>query len=681
MKSNLIRPRIKKQTGAALLIAMVVLASMAAFYVLNKMGPASSKLNRQDARVASLAEAKNALIAYAVNYADSNNSEYGFLPCPDTDEAGTNPEEGHQDVGCGVINESMIGRFPYRAVQLAPQKDEANECIWYAVSGSYKNQPQSAMLNDDTNGLFTVFDAQGNLQYGVTPESRVVAIVFAPNTLLPSQSQNRAGGVVNTEQCGGNYTVSNYLEGDGTIDNSVVNGVDAVDSFIRSATGTESLNPAYNDRIAVITQGDIWSAVKRRRDFENTIQNLTASIANCIADYGNAGAGAGAKNLPWPAALDLAGADYRDDVSYADVTAPASLLGRLPENVSNSETQLDNNAGAGGGGTGGVSVAGPPSCNQCKEKYDKYIEELGEELADFRLDVDEANADYQLCLNDASKTQAECDATLAQDLADAQAKYDEELAEIADDEFKEYNDCLLQHSCSSTGGGSASDCSSCQADFDTAVADAVKDRDKDLGSIPGQYTSCIKQADNAAEIAACDEERDEDIADANEDYAEDIAEAEAIYDLCTSVNSCPTAGGSKDIENILNGCLVTEEFKLWQHWKDHYFYVVSGSYAPDSTNVTCTVAGANCVKTNGSRHAGIVFFAGERLQGITRNGPVAGDTDTKNTLANYLEGANVGDVFPNPPDPAGNRTYDAGAGNDYLYCINDTDPMTTGVCP
>jgi len=665
-----------------MLIAMVVLASVAAFYLMGKYGAVSEQHERQDNRVAALAEAKKALIAYAATYIDTHPGEMGFLPCPDTDEGGANPEEGQQDVGaCGNLNTNTIGRLPYRSLDIAPQKDEANECLWYAVSGYYKNAPKTEMLNEDTNGMLQISNAAGAVIYGNNPEDRVVAAVIAPGTNL---NQDRSGGVANTEQCGGNYTVANYLEGDGVIDNSVLNNnPDQADSFIKAGTNSESGAPAFNDLILTITRDEIWNAVKRRRDYRTRMEDLTQKIANCVVAYGNAGS---VKNLPWPSDLDLSATGYRDDTSYADSATPASLLGRLPDLVSNSEAQLDA-SGSGSGGPpdfGGAVPTDPPSCNQCKKDYDKYLEELAEELAEYRLDIAEANTDYQTCLLDPTKTEPECDAELADELADAKKDYNEELDEIAADELADYQACLVKHTCTTVSGGFVADCTGCQSDYDKAIADAIKKRDKELNGIPGQYTSCIKKAKgDPDDIADCEKEREEDIADANEDYAEDVAEAQALLELCSSVNSCPTGGGSKGIEKMISSCLVTPDFELWQHWKDHFFYVVSGDFSPGSSSAVCA---GNCVTVAGTPRAGIVLFSGERQPGVDRNDPIGkdvvgtADTDSRLTIGNYLDGSNAG----NYQDAAGNKTYDW-FGNDYLYCINPNatagDPLSSAECP
>ena len=631
----------KTQRGAAMLIAMVVLASVAAFYLMGKYGAVSEKHVRQDSRVAALSEAKKALIAYAATYIDTHPGETGFLPCPDTDDGGANPEEGHQDVGaCGNINTNSVGRLPYRTLDIGPQKDEANECLWYAISGYYKNAPKTEMLNDDTNGMLQISNAAGTVIYGNNPEDRVVAVLIAPGANL---NQDRSGGVSNTEQCGGNYTAANYLEGNGVIDNSALNNnPDQADSFIKAGTNSESANPPFNDLILTITRDEIWNAVKRRRDYPAILEDLTQKIADCVVQYGNAGT---VKNLPWPSNLDLSATDYRENTSYADTATPASLLGRLPDLVTNSEAQLETIGSSGPPPElDGVTVQAPPDCNQCNKKYDDYIEEMAEELADYRLEVAEANADYQQCLADPDKIESECNADLAEDLADAQADYNEELVEIQNDELADYLDCLNKFSCGTVTATNPKTCADCQTTYEKAVK-----------GVPGEFNSCIKAGKKPE--AECIEDRDKD-----------LEEAKAVLDVCLLASSCPSAGGKKDIDKIISSCLVTPDFELWQHWKDHFFYVVSGDFSPSSSSAVCA---GNCVSVGGVERAGIVLFSGGRQPGSNRNDPVgidvdgSADIDSRLTIGNYLEGVNA----DNYEDAAGNKTYDK-VGNDYLYCIN-----------
>jgi len=665
---------LKKQAGAALLISMVVLMSVAAFYLMGQFGSKPQKHERQENRIASLAAAKKALIAYAVNYIDTDanhQGRLGFLPCPDVDENGLNPDEGQQDVGCGLQNESVIGRFPYRALDTAVLKDDSNECLWYAVSGYYKNSPKTEMLNEDTNGMFEVYDAAGNKIYGTNPQDRIVAIVFAPQRLL--NNQNRAGGVANTEQCGGNYTVTEYLDDSAVLNDSGVaisnndlGAADAVDDYVRAGTATDILNTPFNDQIIVITRDEIWDAVKRRRNYLPLLENLTQSIAQCLVNYGNLGV---ARNLPWPADTDLGGSDYREDASYIDVTAPVSLLGRLPDSVVKSEAALAVTfpPGPPAGIPPGPPPGGPPgggtACeNACQVTYDNAVAdavvERDKEIAEAR------GEDYDECLA-LGTPRPDCNAERQAKIAEANAEYDVEVSEAQID----YAQCVQ-----ACGGGGGGVCGDCQALYDALVAEAVADRAEEIAEARGSdYQECLNDGNRRS---FCNQQRGDDIADANADYNQDLVDAQADLDQCQADTSSCSGGGSgeKGINEILTGCLVPADFTLWQNWKDHFYYVVSGDYAPDSAVTSCNT---NCVSVNGTNQAGIVLFAGERQPGINRNDPVAGDADSKAPIGNYLEGNNSA----NYQDANGNGAYTPAGGNDYLYCISDSDPLAVGACP
>ena len=120
------------------------------------------------------------------------------------------------------------------------------------------------------------------------------------------------------------------------------------------------------------------------------------------------------------------------------------------------------------------------------------------------------------------------------------------------------------------------------------------------------------------------------------------------------------------------------ERRLWQNWKDHFFYAVAGDYVASPANLPTPAVGActNCLTANAAAtpYAAIVLFSGERVAGQTRTvGP--NDADTKQTITNYLEGNNAN----NFPDAAGNGDYQTGTINDIAYCINED--MSVIPCP
>jgi hypothetical protein len=118
----------------------------------------------------------------------------------------------------------------------------------------------------------------------------------------------------------------------------------------------------------------------------------------------------------------------------------------------------------------------------------------------------------------------------------------------------------------------------------------------------------------------------------------------------------------------------SEYYTLWKNWKDHFFYAVSAYYAPTSAGIgtapNCT--GGDCITVGGVKYAAAVIFSNSRTGSQIRNAPLAGATDSKNMLTNYLEVAN--------PAGTGKGDYTPTA-NDLVYCIQDADPLTVVSCP
>ncbi len=107
----------------------------------------------------------------------------------------------------------------------------------------------------------------------------------------------------------------------------------------------------------------------------------------------------------------------------------------------------------------------------------------------------------------------------------------------------------------------------------------------------------------------------------------------------------------------------------WSNWKDHLFYAVAESYAPDAPVPSTCV---DCFTVNGGgQAAAIVLFAGPRLgaQGQLRNAPPL-DTDTKDDATNYLEAENAANMLYT----GGTADFRSGAAaadfNDRLFCID-----------
>lgn len=311
------------QRGAALMIMLIIVVLGLVTALLSSLSPSSLKSARQATTAAALAQAKDALIGDAITFGDTHSAVHGYLLCPDN--AGGNPE-GSAEGSCGSKDVSVIGRLPWRTLGLSTQRDGDGECLWYAVSGTYKNNPKTDLMNWDNNGQFEIVNASG-----VVVASNVVAVVFAPG--VPLGNQNRAPDGT-APICGGKYTTANYLDSDGTINNAVVSsGVKATSQFRLNSSDQ------INDQMIFITKDDIWNALNKRNDFLATLDTMTRKVAECIAYFGTKnGSGINNKSLPWPAPISLA--DYGNNNTYND---SANLFaGRIPYQVDTAKSAVSN---------------------------------------------------------------------------------------------------------------------------------------------------------------------------------------------------------------------------------------------------------------------------------------------------------------------------------------------------
>lgn len=298
------------QRGAALIVMMVVVVTGAAAVLVSSLGTTKLKNARQEKTATALALAKEALIGYAITYGDTHSGEtHGYLPCPDMNgDAGGNPEGSSET--CGTKDTDTLGRLPWKTLGLPPPRDSAGECLWYAVSGTYKNNPKTtSTMNWDNAGKLKVFSADGT----EIAADEIVAVVIAPGPVSATNNpvQDRAGA--DAPVCGGNYTPAAYLDNDPVhnMDNSAI----AAGKFIlphehRDANG--SVTVSVNDQFVFVTRQDIWSAIQKR---------IAREAKKCLDDYA---AGSGGK-YPW--AVPVSTPTAFTPLMMGDYNA---LFGRLP---------------------------------------------------------------------------------------------------------------------------------------------------------------------------------------------------------------------------------------------------------------------------------------------------------------------------------------------------------------
>ena len=318
-----------------MLLAMTILLVSGAYFFLGSASIARNAIERDRITARALAQAKDALIGYAVTYAASHAGMVnGYLPCPDLSGTAVGGEGGAEG-NCGARNVSAIGKLPWKTLDLPPLKDGSGECLWYAVSGTYKNSPDSYFMDWDSDGLFQVMASDGvSFLAGSTPGNRAVAVVFAPGIAKGAQRRIAASA---TPSCGGNYMPANYLDNDTVhgIDNAAVSAIaNAVARFILGPVRDAFGNTIVNDRLITVTREDIFNALKKRSDFADFVDtSLLNTASSCLSgtlpapitinfDTMSETAGSSVGDLvtgriPFLACTDNAVRKWRDNLLYA----------------------------------------------------------------------------------------------------------------------------------------------------------------------------------------------------------------------------------------------------------------------------------------------------------------------------------------------------------------------------
>ncbi len=340
------------QTGFALLFFVVVVLGISIFSLSGTLNKTISKqaLEKRTNNQIRLKEAKDALLSYSLNYLAVD--DLGKLPCPD--EVGGANNNGNSDPNCGAIEINSIGYFPYKTVGLGKTVDSSNECLWYIVSGNYKNAFAGDLRNWDTTGFLKIVDENANLQHGTDLADYPIALIISPGKNI-NQNRNPVGPAL--DDCNANYQVDEYLEffGAGVQQQygvTLVNNPNTEWTFLQPSHASSVNNVDYNDQVIAIYRQEYWdkfTATTTFLDFDNTapsvavtdIELLTQSLSQCLVAYGNADAN---RRLPFASAVNLDPLDpldeYVDRDNYDDV---ANLLfGRYPQIIDNSVTNQAN---------------------------------------------------------------------------------------------------------------------------------------------------------------------------------------------------------------------------------------------------------------------------------------------------------------------------------------------------
>ena len=268
-----------QQHGAALIFMLLIVILGAASLLLNSLNHMTVNIKRDQKTTEALSLAKMALIGDAVSQMPINSA--GYLRLPDLGfTLGMIPAEGSAAPNFTGNNKdySVIGKLPWRTLGLEPLHDGQGECLWYVVSGHFKNTPSTNILNWDTPGQINLVDANGNII-----ANNLAALIVASGPVL--DGQNRLQSDPAYAQCGGNYDARNYLDPyissnaatapsnyfSGSLNNRVT-----TNTFNRLMAMAASAH--NNDRFLLITPDEIFRRVMRRADFPARISSLLKDV-------------------------------------------------------------------------------------------------------------------------------------------------------------------------------------------------------------------------------------------------------------------------------------------------------------------------------------------------------------------------------------------------------------------
>ncbi len=271
------------------LLAMLAIGGL--YFFISNLSPDTIRNRAQEQTGDALAQAREALIGYAIRFRDEQLKQgsaglvYGYLPMPDLGTSRNN-NAGCVEEGCEAANfagnaasATVIGRFPWRSLGTGPLRDASGECLWYAVSGSHQRVQRATPMNWDTLSQLDVVVANGTTSMAsalasaiaagtASAHDRPIAVIFSPGPPLPGQNRGPVAGDSVTE-CGGNYDPKNYLDpNDASALAGIVNYFPAADSAPpekpwagRTATVTSATIKEFsiNGTIHRRSDGSLWS--------------------------------------------------------------------------------------------------------------------------------------------------------------------------------------------------------------------------------------------------------------------------------------------------------------------------------------------------------------------------------------------------------------------------------------
>lgn len=159
--------RADRQRGAALLLALLVVAMGSLALFVSQLSPNGARRSVERQTATALARAKEALIGRAL----TDDNRPGSLPCPASDE------NGQAALFAGNRCPTLTGRFPWKTMKTGELRDGHGELLWYVLAATLRDHQAAEPINSQTP-TDLIIDG----------ESQIAAILIAPGPALADQA-------------------------------------------------------------------------------------------------------------------------------------------------------------------------------------------------------------------------------------------------------------------------------------------------------------------------------------------------------------------------------------------------------------------------------------------------------------------------------------------------------------
>lgn len=218
--------RVQRGFAAIAVLTLLIVSSLYSITARLNLAASSTPHLRQVHTVDVLNRAKAALVAFAAD----NSNRPGGLPCPDRDG------DGEAELSCDRP-EQRTGWYPWQTLKTGELRDASGAKLWYALAGSFRNDPDVAINSLSAGELAIVRRDAGATQ---RVASDLVAVVIGPGAPLPGQSRSGASTA----------RVDAWLEGE-----NAKNGTTAFEAGTLGAT--------FNDTVLGLSQAELFDVVDR----------------------------------------------------------------------------------------------------------------------------------------------------------------------------------------------------------------------------------------------------------------------------------------------------------------------------------------------------------------------------------------------------------------------------------